>query len=134
MPSVPGSVLIHRARRVFTVRAGAKDAQGERAAAETLGPWFPARFMTRRPGGEGAPEPGGGRRSVKPLSLIWGDEHEDGTLIDPPVASDVVEIEREVLGVLTTERFTVTGPPGDFDDGYGPFGGQAELARVVVGS
>lgn len=134
MPSV-GSALIHEARVVRTVRAGARDVQGEREPVEQLGPWFPARIMPRRPSREAPPDPGGAKRSERPLSLIWGDEDDDGNPLDPPRASDVVEVARELAdGSTETRRYTITGPPSDYDAGGGPFGGQAELVVVVEAS
>lgn len=134
MPSVPPGLLIHRARTVRTVRTGERNEQGERVPAEVLGAWFPCRLVTRRPGNESAPDPGGAERSVKPWTLIWGDEDEAGAPIDPPAASDVVEVERELLAGIVTARFTIDGPPEDYDSGSGPFGGQADVSQVIASS
>lgn len=131
MPSVSPSALIHRARVVTDAATGAKDAQGERARVEALGPWFPARLMPRRPGSEEQREGGGRKRSTAPWSLIWGDETEDGGVFEPPAAGDVVEVERDLdtTGV-TVQRFELGGQPSQFDAGGGAFGGQAELVEV----
>lgn len=125
MPEIPEYVLVHRARVVRTVRAGAKDAQGERAAAPQLGPWFPARRMSPRPSEDPA-DSGGRRRAEVSYQLLFGTEYEDGSeLIDPPKASDSVEV--EVYGVV--QRYTVTRPR-DLDTGEEIIGGEVDLVEV----
>lgn len=129
-PQVAAHVLIHRARIVRDAKSGAKDAQGERTTVPQSGPWFPARLMPRRPGNEEAREPGGRRRVATPWSLIYGDEHEDGTAIVEPIAEDVLEVERDLDAGTVVEQYEVAGAPAPFDAGDGNFGGQADLVLV----
>lgn len=127
MPSV-SLALIHEARVWRTERAGEKDEQGERTRGQPVpGPWFPARRTTRgQPPDEGAPDAGGRKRGEQRWLLIWGDENDDGSPIDPPRASDEVEIDTG-QGVF---RYEIAGRPEPYDDGDETFGGQAVLVEV----
>jgi hypothetical protein len=129
VPEIPEYVLVHRARVVRTVRAGAKDEQGERASAPDEGPWFPARRMSPRPSEDPA-DRGGRRRAEVSYQLLFGTEYEDGSpLTDPPKVSDSVDV--EVYGAIT--RYTVTRPR-DLDTGEEIIGGEVDLVEVGDGS
>lgn len=127
MPSIPASVLPHRARVVATLRPGPKNVQGEREATPVHGPWFDARLMSPRPREDAADDAGARRHEVRWV-LLYGDEYEDGApLARPPVESDDVEVERD--GVRT--RYVVGPRPRAFDTGEEIFGGQVELVEVA---
>src|SRR4051812_26000439 len=127
MPSVE-SALIHEARVIRTTRAGAKNAQGEREASDAPpGPWFPARRTTRgQPPDKGPPDAGGRRRAEARWLLIWGDEDVRGLPLDPPRASDMIEI----VVPQGTFFYEITGKPEPYDDGEETFGGQAVIVEV----
>lgn len=129
MPAVDHA-LIHRARIVATARdrtPGSRNAQGEYEPDPFEGPWFPARRMSKRQSVETAEEGGTRRRAVTGYSLMWGTTDEDQNDLEPPVASDRVEV--DVYGEVTT--WEIVGAPLDFDSGEEIFGGQAEVERVA---
>lgn len=132
---VPGFALIHRARVVQTSREGARDEQGERVPVPDYGPWFPCRRTTRRPSGKSQPDPGGRRQGTRPWLLIFGDEDENGDPLQPPTASQEVEVEiTQDDGRTLSIRYAIDAVPASYDAGGGPFGGQAELVEVVPAS
>lgn len=128
MVRIPSFAFPHRARVVETVRAGAKDAQGERAPVDpagTPGPWFPARRMSPRTS-EAAADDGGRRRAEARWALLWGDAYEGGApLTRPPRPSDSVEV--EVHGEVF---LYVVAEPRPFDTGQAIIGGQADLVEA----
>lgn len=153
MPSVLHA-CIHRARIVRTAPASgssfygratyaegdygprdstpARDEQGERVRVDATGPWFPARLVGQRPGREGAADAAGHRRVESNRQLIFADRYSDGTpLIDPPRASDRVEVDRLIPGEAT-RLYEVASPTEPYDRGYGPFGGQVDLVEAVL--
>lgn len=118
--------LIHRARVRRDSRTGARNAQGERAVVTEYGPWFPARRMTKQQNPERRDD-GGIGRAVVGYSLMYGERDEVGAPLDPPRASDVVEVDDLRGNVALWE---VTGPPLTFDTGEYVFGGQVQIVRV----
>jgi hypothetical protein len=126
MPSIPSAALPHLARVVATSRVGSRSIEGERAAIEDHGPWFPARRMSPRPTEDPA-DRGGRRRSEIRWVLLYGDEYDDGSpLTQPPRESDMVQVDRD--GAITT--YVVGATPRAFDDGETIFGGQVDLVEA----
>lgn len=126
--------LIHRAR-VRGQRRGepaVRNAQGEFVRPESDGAWFPCRRMTMRQRAEGDDAPGSRRRTERRYQLMWGEEHEDGSPIVAPRASDRVEVEvqHDEDPAPVSEVWEVSDEPLAFDTGEYVFGGQAEIVRV----
>lgn len=102
--------------------------QGERATAEVLGAWFPARLMMPRPT-EGPADPGARRRGETPWTLLYGDEYDDGTVLDrPPVETDLVDVQRDDDAPII--RYLVGPSPRKLDTGRHILGGEAVLSIV----
>jgi hypothetical protein len=123
--SIPASALPHLARRAATKRTGPKNVQGERQSLPDVGKWFPARIMVPR-SSEDTAERGGRRRAETRYSLLYGDEYDDGTVLDrPPRKSDMIEV--DVRGDVTTYQVAGVRP---IDTGDDVLGGTVDLVEV----